>query len=181
MGSSHGIMKKFEILGKKLKEYRTSRNESITEVAAALKRDRTHLSKIENGHEKPSIQILNLLIDHFSLTKAESIQLFYLAGYNGRGLVQVSDKNIIELPSRKEDRTMENQEEKNMIKVNIPNNASVLYSDSVFVTTSSYGIVFDFAQVVGLEQNVVSRIGMSKEHAVALLNVLKEKLSGDIK
>ena len=62
------------------------------------------------------------------------------------------------------------------IQVNLPGNLNVLYSDSTFLTIGPYGVVLDFAQQMGQtsSQNVVARIGMSKEHA----RVLVEKLSG---
>jgi hypothetical protein len=64
------------------------------------------------------------------------------------------------------------------VQVNIANNQPVLYSDSVFITTGQFGVVFDFAQSVGStnQQNVIARVGMSKEHALALLNVLEKKV-----
>jgi hypothetical protein len=71
-----------------------------------------------------------------------------------------------------------NQTSETELQVNIANNQPVLYSDSVFVTAGKFGVVFDFAQSVGStnQQNVVARIGMSKEHALALLNVLEKKV-----
>lgn len=64
------------------------------------------------------------------------------------------------------------------IQVNVPNNLSVLYTDSMFVTPSKFGIVLDFAQSVGPtnQQNVVVRVGMSREHARAMIEVVKSKL-----
>lgn len=65
------------------------------------------------------------------------------------------------------------------VQINIPNNLPVLYTDSVYVTASKHGIVFDFAQNVisTNSQNVVSRMGMSKEHARALYKILGQKIS----
>ena len=53
-----------------------------------------------------------------------------------------------------------------------------LYSDSVFIKVSDFGITLDFAQIVNPKQQViVSSIGMSKKHAKALLKLLKKNLS----
>jgi hypothetical protein len=43
----------------------------------------------------------------------------------------------------------------------------ILYSDSVFMTTNEYGVVLDVAQRLANtnQMQVVSRIGMSREHA----------------
>jgi selenocysteine lyase/cysteine desulfurase len=71
-----------------------------------------------------------------------------------------------------------NQSNEAQVQVNINNNQPVLYTDSVFVTTGKFGVVLDFAQSMGStnQQNVVARVGMSKEHALALLNVLEKKV-----
>jgi hypothetical protein len=70
-----------------------------------------------------------------------------------------------------------NQTSETELQVNMTN-IPVMYSDSVFVTAGKFGVVFDFAQSVGStnQQNVVTRIGMSKEHALALLNILEKKV-----
>ncbi|MBI2039572.1 hypothetical protein HYT18_00690 [Candidatus Microgenomates bacterium] len=67
------------------------------------------------------------------------------------------------------------------IQVNLPNNVTILYSDSTFLTINQYGVVLDFAQRVGTtnQQTVVSRLGMSKEHAKVLIAALKELLEKD--
>ncbi len=64
------------------------------------------------------------------------------------------------------------------VRVNIAGNQPVLYTDSVFITAGKFGVVLDFAQTMGAtnQQNVVARIGMSKEHALALMNILEKKL-----
>ena len=65
------------------------------------------------------------------------------------------------------------------LQVAIPADKPILYTDSVFVTASPFGIVMDVAQSMGSsnQQSVVARIGMSKDHAKALLKVLQEKLA----
>ncbi|PIR43369.1 hypothetical protein COV24_02895 [candidate division WWE3 bacterium CG10_big_fil_rev_8_21_14_0_10_32_10] len=64
------------------------------------------------------------------------------------------------------------------MQINVPDTLYVIYTDSAFVHKNKYGIVLDFAQTMGPtnRQNVVARIGMSKEHAIALLEVLKKNL-----
>lgn len=65
--------------------------------------------------------------------------------------------------------------EKQPVQVKIPDNVSVLYSDSTFLTINEYGVVLDFAQRQGPtnQQKVVARVGMSHDHA----RVLVEKLA----
>lgn len=47
----------------------------------------------------------------------------------------------------------------------------ILYTDSVMITSNKDGVIFDFCQRVGPgpQMRVVSRIGMSREHAKKLL------------
>lgn len=55
----------------------------------------------------------------------------------------------------------------------------VLYTDNIFMTTNSEGVVLDVAQRVGSTSQVriVSRIGMSKEHARKFVNELGKLLA----
>lgn len=64
------------------------------------------------------------------------------------------------------------------VEVFVPEHVSILYSDSAFVYANDFGLTIDFAQRVGdtKKQKVVSRIGMSKEHAEMLIAVLQKKL-----
>jgi hypothetical protein len=63
-------------------------------------------------------------------------------------------------------------------EVKLSENIPVLYTDLASVSASPTGIVLDFAQrmLASNQANIVSRIGMSREHALALLNVLKGQL-----
>lgn len=171
--------KTFQQLGEKLQEFRSRGHESITDVANAIEIDRSHLSKLENGHERPSLDVLHRLISHYSLSRVEAIELSTYAGYEGRDLV-VTEKGRKEVV-KMTDQNAPTEQKADQIEVNVPNNVAALYSDSVFVTSNQFGIVLDFAQRVGPtnRQNVVSRIGMSKEHARMMLNVLKKHLGGN--
>ena len=74
---------------------------------------------------------------------------------------------------------MAEQEEKPQMAVNIDAKSTpVLYADSFFVSSTDFGITFDFAQRVGPtnQQQVVSRVGMSFEHARKILEVIQEHL-----
>lgn len=65
------------------------------------------------------------------------------------------------------------------IQVNLPGDVKILYSDSMFVHLSPFGLILDFAQTMGptnQQQTIVSRIGMSKEHAKAMIKVIQQKL-----
>ncbi len=55
----------------------------------------------------------------------------------------------------------------------------ILYTDNIFIGTNQYGLVLDFAQKLGPTQKVriVSRIGMSREHAKKFLEELGKILA----
>lgn len=73
---------------------------------------------------------------------------------------------------------MEGDRDQQGIQVNLPNNIVILYSDSAWLTINQFGVVLDFAQRMGQtnQQTIVSRIGMSKEHAKVLIAALADLL-----
>ena len=169
----------FEGFATKMRLYRQRKNESITQVGQAVGIDRTHLSKLENGHERPSKQVLLRLIRHYSLSISEASELWNLAGYP-TGLVAFEE----EITEKEVRNNMDNKQQQNIsgetgMKITVPENSSVLYADAVFVTRTKYGIVFDFAQgvVTTNEKRVVSRIGMSVEHAQDLVNAIQQNIN----
>jgi hypothetical protein len=61
-----------------------------------------------------------------------------------------------------------------------PIRTPVLYADSIHISSNSNGVVIDVAQRITGSKNavVVSRIGMSREHAKKLAESLTMQLSG---
>lgn len=175
-------MRKYFEFGQKIKAYRETKGESITKVAVAINKDRTYISKLENGHERPSELVLNRLISHFSLSTAEAAELSVLSGYKGSSVVvdKKERKEVTEMADINAPTGEKLPENAKQIQVDA-GRTPILYTDSVFVTSSQWGIVFDFAQNVGPtnQQTVVARLGMSKEHAKALLDVLRKRLEAD--
>jgi hypothetical protein len=55
----------------------------------------------------------------------------------------------------------------------------ILYTDNVFMTTNSDGLVLDFCQKLGSTNNtrIVARIGMSREHAKKVATQLGKLLA----
>jgi transcriptional regulator with XRE-family HTH domain len=75
-------MRNYIALGKLIKEQRGRKNESLSDVANAIKKDRTYIFKLESGQGRPSIEVLNALIGHFAVSDITLIkQLFEYAGY----------------------------------------------------------------------------------------------------
>ena len=54
----------------------------------------------------------------------------------------------------------------------------IVYTDMVQISVNNYGVVINFLQGAGINNTplAVSRIGMSKEHAKSLLDVLSNTL-----
>lgn len=63
------------------------------------------------------------------------------------------------------------------INVNL-DTTPIYYTDNIFVTINEDGIVFDFMQKLGStnQLRVVSRIGMSREHAKKFYKILGDQL-----
>lgn len=60
-----------------------------------------------------------------------------------------------------------------------PEKVSILYTDTVFMNVNDDGVTFDICQKVGnsTQLQVVSRIGMSREHAHKFVKKLSEILA----
>src|ERR1700748_2828432 len=72
----------YETLGSQLRHLRERNRESMAEVSGAVEIDETELSKIEAGAERPSEDILLLLISHFAVEDDKAAELWQLAGYD---------------------------------------------------------------------------------------------------
>lgn len=62
-----------------------------------------------------------------------------------------------------------------------PRTTPVLYADFVYIKSNENGIVLDFAQQIGPsdQYNIVSRIGISKDHARKLIEHLEGLLRAE--
>ncbi len=71
---------------------------------------------------------------------------------------------------------MKNNEDQN-IQVNVPN-IPILYTDMIFMNVNEDGVIIDVCQKAGVpnQYQVVSRIGMSKEHAKKFIKKFSEIL-----
>lgn len=166
-------MKNYKDSGEKIKFLRLSHNKNLTDLSEAIQVDKSYLSKIENGLIRPSSNIISKLGRYFSLSPLEINDLMQLAGYGSTSKKEGILKDSISFEEKEQPQT-------NKIKLSfkMPENLPILYSDSIAVTGSVYGIVFDVAQRMGSTEHytVVSRIGVSLSHAKALLKVLSKKI-----
>ena len=153
----------FKTLGEKLKTIRQKLHESVAEVSGAVEIEEQLLSKIEQGHERPSEDILLLLINHFGMQDDDAAKLWQLAGYD-----QPHDHEHGPSNNTDASRTMV------MIMAVDPR---VIYSDGAQATANNVGVVLNFSQNNGGQQPLTTaRIGMSREQAYGLLKTLERTL-----
>lgn len=156
----------FKTLGSKLKSLREKRQETLAEVSGAVEIDPDVLQSYEQGSERPAEDILLLLISHFATKDEVATKLWELAGY---------DRD--ELPMQQAGNAM-NESIANA-QVVMSANAPIVYTDMVHVMVNNYGVVMNFMQTAGNSQQpmAISRIGMSREHAQSVLEILQKTLN----
>lgn len=155
----------FRTLGSKLKQLRERRHESLAEASSAVEIDPDMLNAIEQGIECPSEDILLLLISHFAAKEDIALKLRELAGYDQQGL-----------PSQQMTMSPQGTIEQSVIVM--PTEAQIVYTDMVHVMVNNYGVIMNFMQTAGpnTQPLAVARVGMSKEHAKSVLEVLQKTL-----
>jgi DNA-binding XRE family transcriptional regulator len=148
-------------LGRRLKALREKANESLAEVSGAVEIDVRELASFELGQSRPNEEVLLMLISHFSAQDEEAVQLWELAGY---GVTKISSAQMIS------DISVSNQ---------TTNPTPILFTDVVDIMVNNYGVVMNFMQSSGpnSKPSTVARIGMSREHAKSVLQILQVTLS----
>lgn len=165
MSRDKELNKPYRLLGEKLRSLRQKHSESLVEVSGAVEIDPEVLDQIENGTERPSEDILLLLISHFSSRDPEADHLWQLAGYErsaqnepimGAGDQYAPQPAVMVLPI----------------------DARIVYTDTVHVVANNHGVVMNFLQNAGPNNQTiaVSRVGMSREHAKNMLELLQRTL-----
>jgi len=154
-------LRPFRPLGQRLKALRDRANESLAEASGAVEIDVKQLSSFELGHARPSEDVLLLLISHFGAKDDEAVRMWEMAGY-GTGRVSMAHlTSDDEVPS--------------------PTDAEqpVLFTDIVDIVVNNYGVVMHFMQSAGASSkpNAVARVGMSREHAKSVLQILQLTLT----
>lgn len=148
---------KYKALGRRLKELRSQARESLAEASGAVEIDVRELANIELGQKCPSEDVLLLLISHFGAADDEAVRLWEMAGYgNARPTAQLSSEPVGSSAT----------------------DTRVLFTDIVDVTVNNYGVVMNFMQnsAAGSAPAHVARVGMSREHARSVMEILKVTL-----
>jgi len=152
----------FALLGDKLKGLREQHKETLAEAAGAVELAEEQLLRIEQGIERPSEEILMLLINHFGMKEDDAVQLWELAGYD----------------NAEQDDDLGDKGAGKTIVMSIALDPRVMYSDQVHIAGNPNGVVFTFMQPGGgqLPAMPVARVGMSREQAGKMLQLLHETL-----
>ncbi len=152
----------FKSLGNRLKKMRVSRQESLAEVSGAVEIEIEALSEFELGNKRPSEDILLLLISYFGVKEDDAVKLWEIAGYTSKQLPAASITN----------------DQITLQAAVLPIDTPIVYTDMVHVMVNNYGVVMNFMQGSGPNNQplAVARIGMSKEHARSVLEVLQKTL-----
>lgn len=158
----------FASFGEALKKLREQTSESQIEVSGAVEIDITSLESYEIGETRPTEDILILLIQHFDLEGDEASELWRLAGYGAMSHDQSQYFMNDDFGGTKSTQTV----------LVGPEDARVVYTDMVQVMVNNYGVIINFMQGAGTGNSplAVSRIGMSKEHAKSIIDVLTTTL-----
>jgi transcriptional regulator with XRE-family HTH domain len=156
--------KSYKPFGSKLKSIREQAKESLAELSGAVEVDTTLLSTIEEGKIQPTEDLVLLIISHFALKEDEALKMWELAGYAQEQTGLTSVTNEQGAPSQ--------------TAFVSSGDARIVYTDMVHVSANKYGVVINFLQGLGANNQpmAVSRIGMSHEHAKSMLEVLEETI-----
>lgn len=163
----------FKTLGTRLKYLRERSRESVAEVSGAVEIDEDELMRIEQGVERPSEEILMLLMSHFNMQDTEAVQVWELAGYDA--------KNGPEIAGISTDDVLSSKPVVMLLAVDV----RTQYTDGVDITADNAGVTMTFTQQTSMQrdgQNAqngtqpVAKVGMSLEQAAAVSNALQQAL-----
>lgn len=154
----------YQDFGRHLKQIRQKAKETIAEVSGAVEIDTQALAGIEAGKIQPEEDVVLLLISHFALKEDEALKMWELAGY----------------PQEKTGMSSLIADEKGITQTAYitPGDARIIYTDMVHVNANRFGVVINFLQGLGSNNQpmAISRIGMSHEHAKSLIAVLQKSV-----
>jgi transcriptional regulator with XRE-family HTH domain len=148
----------FRPLGRRLKALRDKANESLAEASGAVEIDVRLLASYELGQNRPNEEVLLLLISHFGVADDEAVKLWELAGFGTDKIStsRMSNEGAQMQPSESSDN-------------------KILFTDTVDVVVNNYGVVMNFMQGMGpsSKPTTIARVGMSREHAKSVLQILQ--------
>jgi transcriptional regulator with XRE-family HTH domain len=150
----------YKTLGKYLKNLRIRANESLAEASGAVEIDVRELAGFELGQTKPSEDVLLLLISHFGAKDDEAVKLWEMAGYASD---KIPDNHVVSSDFQ--------------VTQNSSQDGRILFTDIVDIMVNNYGVVMNFMQSGQNGSQPVARVGMSREHAKSILQILQATLN----
>lgn len=157
----------FKNLGQQLKDMRQKLHESVSDVSGAVEIDEAALARFEKGSERPSEDILHLLISHFGVQDDDANKLWHLAGYEPP---HTHSHNH----SHDDDDDFSGNRAGVLVMAIDPR---IIYSDTMHVNAGPNGVVLSFAQNAGSGQPLTTaRVGMSREQARSVIRTLQAAL-----
>ncbi|HET7060185.1 MAG TPA: helix-turn-helix transcriptional regulator [Candidatus Saccharimonadales bacterium] len=150
----------FITLGRHLKYVREQLQQSVPEVSGAVEIDEQTLEKIESGQERPSEDILLLLISHYGVQEQQAVQLWELAEYEDAAPEQIQSESAI--PGG------------NKVVMLLAVDTRTMYSDGLNVAIDPAGVTLTFTQATSKSQVApVARVGMSLAQAEQVSRTLQ--------
>jgi len=155
----------FATLGKHLKYAREQSQQSLAEVSGAVEIDEKTLERIELGFERPSEDILLLLISYFDVQEQEAVQLWELADYDS----DVPEQLRVESDAKHGGKP---------VIMLMAMDMRTVYSDGLDINNGKTGLTLNFTQSVdnNQKQQPVARVGMSYDQAEQILAQLQMTL-----
>lgn len=153
-------------LGTALRKLRQKQRETVADVSGAVEIEIDMLTAFELGTRRPDKDILLLLISHFGVPENEAAALWETAGYDQRDMnatfTVADDAQNSQTPV-----------------VVLPGDARIIYTDLAHIMVNNHGVVLNFMQSAGPSNQpmIVSRLGMSREHAKSVLEMLRRTLA----
>ncbi|HSW36875.1 MAG TPA: helix-turn-helix transcriptional regulator [Candidatus Saccharimonadales bacterium] len=154
----------FKTLGSHLKYLREQMNKSVVEVSEAVEINQSTLERIEAGLERPSEDILLLLISHFGMKDQEAVQLWEMAGYDGAAPDRIRPESSLPPNSKS-------------VVMLLALDVRTIYTDGVQINLNQAGVTMNFSQSTSQDQSMpVARLGMSYPQAQQVLRTLEQAL-----
>ncbi len=151
----------YQALGQKIRAARVKQKRTVAEASGAIEINEQLLKDVELGKKRPEEDTLMVLISYLGIKDDEATKLWEMAGYG------------------KQDEHGDITTEINQSMATImPNDLRVIYTDMVHVMVNDFGVIMNFLQGggPGNQPLAVARIGMSKEHARSVLDILSKSL-----
>lgn len=155
---------KYVALGTRLKFLREQWQQSLSDVCNSLEIDEKMLKAFEAGRAAPPNEVLDMLINHFLLTEDQAQDLRELAEDS-------KDEAESNLPGNLEEILAK------QLVMFMPIDNRVVYTDAMQATVNDSGVILQFMQQTGTGQSIpISRVGMSRQHAEKVIEVLQNTL-----